>query len=115
MVSLCLVGRDQIRPDVEHVGFRLIDQADPASNPNLDFILADAARTIAALRDEGHGVLVHCVAAHSRTPTVGIAYAMLRGVDRENGDRPGVPRAARRAPQRRVPGRAQTAGRLRVP
>ncbi len=25
-------------------------------------------------------MLLHCVAAHSRTPTVGIAYAMLRGV-----------------------------------
>ena len=82
VVSLCLVGRDQVRPDVEHVGFRLIDHADPAVNPNLDFVLADAARTVAALRDEGHVVLLHCVAAHSRTPTVGIAYAMLRGVDR---------------------------------
>ena len=82
VVSLCLVGRDQVRPDIEHVGYRLIDHADPAVNPNLDFILADAARTIAALRDEGHGVLLHCVAAQSRTPTVGIAYAMLRGVDR---------------------------------
>jgi ADP-ribosyl-[dinitrogen reductase] hydrolase len=50
-------------------------------NPNLDFVLADAARTIAALRDEGHQVLVHCVAAQSRTPTVAAAYAMLRGAD----------------------------------
>lgn len=82
VVSLCLVGREQIRPDVEHVGYRLIDHADPAINPNLDFMLADAARTIAALRDEGHHVLVHCVAAQSRTPTVGVAYAMLRGVNR---------------------------------
>ena len=42
------------RPDLEHVGYRLIDHADPAVNPNLDFMLADAARTIATLRDEGH-------------------------------------------------------------
>ena len=40
----------------------------------------DAARTVAALRDEGKTVLLHCVASHSRTPTVGIVYAMLRGV-----------------------------------
>jgi ADP-ribosyl-[dinitrogen reductase] hydrolase len=81
VVSLCLVGREQVRPDLEHVGYRLIDHADVAVNPNLDFLLADAARTIAALRDEGHQVVVHCVAAQSRTPAVAIAYAMLRGVD----------------------------------
>lgn len=81
MVSLCLVGREQIRPDLEHVGYRLIDSVDPAANPNLDFLLVDAAQTIAALRVEGHVVLLHCVAAQSRTPAVGIAYAMLRGVD----------------------------------
>ena len=26
-------------------------------------------------------MLLHCVAAHSRTPTVAIAYSMLRGVE----------------------------------
>ncbi len=55
-------------------------------------------------------VLVHCVAAHSRTPSVGIAYAMLRGVDRRTAIDPVCARAARRAPERRVPGRAETAG-----
>lgn len=45
--------------------------------------LRDAAELVAALRDEGHEVLIHCVAAQSRTPAVGIAYAMLRGVDHE--------------------------------
>ena len=82
VVSLCLVGHDQLRAGIEHIGYRLIDHADPAVNPNLDFVIADAARTIAALRDEGHRVLLHCVAAQSRTPTVAIAYAMLRGADR---------------------------------
>ncbi|TWH04161.1 ADP-ribosylglycohydrolase [Nocardioides sp. J9] len=80
VVSLCLVGNEQVPADVEHVTFRLIDRAESRSNPHLDFVLADAARTVAALRDEGHVVLVHCVAAQSRTPTVGAAYAMLRGV-----------------------------------
>ena len=40
----------------------------------------DAAELVRDLREEGKTVLLHCVAAHSRTPTVAIAYAMLRGV-----------------------------------
>ena len=76
VVSLCLLGREQVSGDVEHVTFRLIDHPDPAVNPHLDFVLADAARTVADLRDEGHQVLVHCVAAQSRTPAVGIAYSL---------------------------------------
>lgn len=83
VVSLCLLGSAQVPDRVEHVPFRLIDRPEPDQNPNLDFVLRDAARTVAALRDEGQVVLVHCVAAQSRTPTVGIAYAMLRGVDVE--------------------------------
>ncbi len=79
-VSLCLTGCEQVDPRLEHVTFRLMDYADPAENPNLDFVLLDAARLVRDLRDEGRTVLLHCVAAHSRTPTVGIVYAMLRGV-----------------------------------
>lgn len=80
VVSLCLVGRSQVPSNVENIKFRIMDEADPAQNPNLDFVLVDAAKTIAASRDEGKTVLLHCVASHSRTPTVGIAYSMLRGV-----------------------------------
>ena len=69
-----------MRSDLEHVNFRIMDEPHPDANPNLDFALLDAAQTVAALRDEGRTVLLHCVAAHSRTPTVAIAYAMLRGV-----------------------------------
>jgi len=83
VVSLCLTGRDQVPADVEHVRYRLIDHADPEVNPNLDFSLADAARTVAALRAEGHRVLLHCVAAQSRTPAVAIAYALLLGIDHD--------------------------------
>lgn len=79
-MSLCLIGRTQVPSDVEHLTFRLLDEPGAAANPNLDFVLLDAARTVARLRDEGKRVVLHCVAAHSRTPTVGIAYAMLRGV-----------------------------------
>lgn len=80
VVSLCLTGRTQVKDGLEHLNFRIMDEADPEQNPNLDFVLVDAARAIAALRDEGKTVLLHCVAAHSRTPTVGIVYAMLRGI-----------------------------------
>lgn len=83
VVSLCRLGSEQVPKGVEHVGFRLIDSVDRADNPNLEFVLADAAATVAALRDEGHQVLLHCVAAQSRTPAVAIAYARLRGVPAE--------------------------------
>ena len=83
MVSLCLVGRRQVPDSIDQVGFRLIDVTDPAANPNLDFVIRDAAETVAALRAEGKTVLVHCVAAQSRTPTIGVAYAMLLGVDHD--------------------------------
>lgn len=81
VVSLCLTGSEQVPAGVAQVPFRLIDEPQPEANPNLDFVLTDAARTVASLRAEGHQVLVHCVAAQSRTPTVGIAYAMIGGVD----------------------------------
>ena len=81
VVSLCLIGSEQVPAGLVHVPFRLIDKAAPEANPNLEFVITDAARTVAALREEGHQVLIHCVAAQSRTPTVGIAYAMIGGVD----------------------------------
>ncbi|APH01186.1 hypothetical protein ASJ30_06210 [Janibacter indicus] len=81
VVSLCLTGSEQTPSGVVHVPFRLIDDPQPEANPNLDFVLTDAARTVGSLRAEGHQVLVHCVAAQSRTPTVGIAYAMISGVN----------------------------------
>ena len=80
VVSLCLTGLTQVPPHVEHVSFRMMDKSDPAENLNVDFVIADAARTVKALRDEGRTVLLHCVAAHSRTPTIAIAYARLLGV-----------------------------------
>ena len=83
VVSLCLVGHEQVPEGIVHVPFRLIDDAAEESNLNLAFVLRDAAELVAALREEGHEVLVHCVAAQSRTLAVGIAYAMLRGVDHD--------------------------------
>jgi len=44
-------------------------------------VLLDTVRTIERFRRDGRTVLVHCVGAYSRTPTVGALYgARLRGV-----------------------------------
>ncbi|TFD70560.1 hypothetical protein E3T48_16265 [Cryobacterium fucosi] len=84
VVSLCRVGRSQvparIRPE-NRVAVWLVDEVDPRANPNLTFVLWDTVDAIAALRAEGRTVLVHCVQAISRTPTVGALYAARhRGV-----------------------------------
>jgi ADP-ribosylglycohydrolase len=76
VVSLCRVGLDDVRVAPEnHVEQMLVDQPGPEYNPNLDFVLADAADAVAAFRAEGKTVLLHCVQAQSRTPTVAALYA----------------------------------------
>lgn len=42
-------------------------------------MIDDAARAVARLRDAGETVLLHCVAAQRRTPTVAAWYAVVRG------------------------------------
>jgi ADP-ribosyl-[dinitrogen reductase] hydrolase len=84
VVSLCRMGTADfaaggVAPE-DHVMVRMVDREDPDENPHLDFVMADTARTIKALRDEGKRVFVHCVAAHARTPAAGIAYSRLLGV-----------------------------------
>lgn len=79
VVSLARLGSRQVPDRLEHVEFRLID-SDHADNPNLAWVIDDAARAVKALRDEGHVVLLHCVAAQSRTPTVAARYGTLLGV-----------------------------------
>lgn len=88
VISLCRLGRgeaparvggdpdNRLAPE-DHLEVWLIDQPDSAVNPHLDFVLHDTARALAALRAEGHTVLVHCVQAQSRTPAVAIAHAVL--------------------------------------
>src|SRR5665811_49878 len=87
VVSLCRMGAADVPAtgvaSEDHVEFRLIDSDGVNSNPHLEFVMADAAATIKALRDEGKRVFVHCVAAQQRTPSVGIAYSRLLGVDAE--------------------------------
>ncbi len=64
-----------------HVEVRLIDRVGRDENPHLDYVLLDAVRAVEQLRAEGRTVLVHCVGAYSRTPTIGALYgARLRSV-----------------------------------
>jgi protein-tyrosine phosphatase len=81
VVSLCRVGNEDVPQGIPHVEVRLIDSEMPDTNANLDFVLSEAAKIVAQLRQEGRTVLLHCVAAFSRTPTVAALYgARLRGV-----------------------------------
>jgi ADP-ribosylglycohydrolase len=74
VVSLCRVGARPARiAPANHVEVRLIDR--DGENPNLEFVLADAADAVAALRAEGKTVLLHSVHGISRTPAVAALYA----------------------------------------
>ena len=78
VVSLCRLGVED-RPggvvaEQDHVEVWLVDDNDVAKNPNLDFVLRDAATVVGSLRAEGRTVLLHCVQAQSRTPTVAALY-----------------------------------------
>ena len=83
VVSMCRVGRHQacFAGATEVVESRLMDSDAPDANPNLHFALFDAADAIRGLRTEGKRVLLHCVAAEQRTPSVAAAYAVLLGHD----------------------------------
>jgi ADP-ribosyl-[dinitrogen reductase] hydrolase len=81
VVSMCRLADDDMRVDMPHVEVRLIDRPERDENPNLDFVLLDTVRVIEQLRREGRTVLVHCVGAYSRTPTMAALYgARLRSV-----------------------------------
>lgn len=81
VVSLCRLADDDMRDDMPHAEVRLIDRAEHDENPHLDHVLLDTVRTIERFRRDGRTVLVHCVGAYSRTPTVGALYgSRLRGV-----------------------------------
>ena len=81
VVSLCRLADEDMRDDMPHIEVRLIDQTDRDENPHLDYVLLNTVQLVEELRREGRTVLVHCVAAYSRTPTLGALYgARLRGV-----------------------------------
>jgi ADP-ribosyl-[dinitrogen reductase] hydrolase len=76
VVSLCRVGVDQVPARIlEHIEVWMLEDESPESNPNLDFVLVDTVDEIAALRAEGHTVLVHCVQGQCCTATVAALYA----------------------------------------
>ncbi|MFI6689276.1 ADP-ribosylglycohydrolase family protein [Streptomyces sp. NPDC050485] len=81
VVSLCRVGREPVfaRAGAEHVRVWLVDKE--GENPNLHFVLDQAARQVLRLRQEGKRVFLHCVAGRSRTPAVAAAYSTLLGTD----------------------------------
>ncbi len=78
VVSLCRLADDDMREDIPHVEVRLIDRPEDDENPHLDFVLTDAVRAVERLREEGRTVLLHCVGAYSRTPTVAALYGARR-------------------------------------
>ena len=78
VVSLCRVNDEDLPEGVEQIDVRLIDKTDPVANLNLDFVLTDTVRLIEQLRGEGRTVFLHCVACHSRTPTVAALYGAHR-------------------------------------
>lgn len=81
VVSLCRIGDDDVQRGIPHIEVRLIDREDSDENPHLDFVLLEAVRAVERLRQDGRTVLLHCVEALSRTPTVAALYgARLRGV-----------------------------------
>src|ERR1700755_1459434 len=66
----------EVGPVGNQVQVWLVDQ--PGANANTAFALDQAAQMVAALRDEGHRVLLHCAAGQSRTPAAAARYAMIR-------------------------------------
>ena len=92
VVSMCRVGNKQIPAAatngraVELIEFWLVDREGYNLDP--EFVLRDAADTIAALRAEGKTVLLHCWAAQSRTPSAAITYSVTHlGIDLARADR----------------------------
>jgi ADP-ribosyl-[dinitrogen reductase] hydrolase len=83
VVSLCRLGIDDV-PAVagaDHATFWVIDSFDAGDNAHPDFVLRDAAAAVERYRAEGKTVLLHCVRAESRTPTVAALYgATVAGV-----------------------------------
>ena len=85
IVSLCRVKDEDLPADVQQLDVRLIDKEGPDENANLDFVLLDTVRAIEQLRAEGRTVFIHCVQAHSRTPTIAAMYGARRkgvGIDK---------------------------------
>jgi ADP-ribosylglycohydrolase len=72
VVSLCRLGTLDV-PGVapeDHATFWVVDSAVEGDNAHGAFVLREAAAAVERYRAEGKTVLLHCVRAESRTPTV---------------------------------------------
>jgi hypothetical protein len=82
VVSLCRLGADEVPASgvapQDHIEVWLVDSNHPQRNAHLAFVVDQAARAVARLREEGRTVYLHCVQAHSRTPTVAARYSVIR-------------------------------------
>jgi ADP-ribosyl-[dinitrogen reductase] hydrolase len=72
VISLCRVGTRETH--LETVEFWLVNQTGANTDPQ--FVLEDAADTIAALRAENKIVVVHCAEGRSRVPAVAATYSV---------------------------------------
>jgi ADP-ribosylglycohydrolase len=77
VVSLCRMGTAELPSRIRaehHVEVWILDEADPAQNPHLGFVIDDTVALLEAWRAAGRNVYLHCVHAHSRTPLLAVAY-----------------------------------------
>lgn len=83
VVSLCRLGTldmPGVAPE-DHATFWVIDSPVEEDNAHASFVLRDASAAVERFRAEGKTVLLHCVRAESRTPTVAALYgAQVAGV-----------------------------------
>jgi ADP-ribosyl-[dinitrogen reductase] hydrolase len=83
VVSLCRLGTLDV-PAVaaeNHATFWVVDSPVEGDNAHAGFVLQEAAAAVERYRSEGKTVLLHCVRAESRTPTVAALYgASVAGV-----------------------------------
>jgi ADP-ribosylglycohydrolase len=76
VVSLCRLGTLDVPgvPPEDHATFWVIDSPVEDENAHAAFVLREAAVAVERFRAEGKTVLLHCVRAESRTPTVAALY-----------------------------------------
>jgi ADP-ribosyl-[dinitrogen reductase] hydrolase len=118
VVSMCRLADEDVPHGMPHVEVRLIDRAESDENPHLDYVLLDTVRVVEQLRAKGRTVLLHCVGAFSRTPTVAALYgARLRNISTDEALRdvkaalPGAhPNPAFRSALRRIGPRPAQSG-----
>ncbi len=78
VLSLCRMGTHTSPVAGEVHELMIVDSPRREHNPNLDFMLRDAAESIVRWRDEGRTVFVHCAAGVSRTSAFAAAYLARR-------------------------------------